>query len=82
MIELEKVQEMLGQKLGEIRTPVLLIQSHKDLTVETVTRITARLTKTDYESIWHKDLDHSMVMDKQRQLVFDEINQYIHIITI
>jgi carboxylesterase len=77
IIGLEKVREKLGQKLGEIQTPVLLIQSHKDLTEETVRELTSRLTQNQYESFWHQDMDHSMVLDKHRQLVFDEINQYI-----
>jgi carboxylesterase len=81
IIELEKTREKMVQKLAEIHTPVLLIQSHKDLTEESVAQITSRLTNTKYESIWHEDLDHSMVLDQQRQLVFEEINQYIRKIT-
>jgi carboxylesterase len=77
VIELEKAREMMVKKLGEIHTPVLLIQSHKDLSESSVAQITSRLTNSKYKSIWHEDLDHSMVLDQQRQLVFDEINQYI-----
>jgi len=77
ILELEKVQGSLENTLGDIRTPILLIQSHKDLTEESLAEITTRLTNTKYESIWHEKLDHSLVLDNQRQLVFDEINQYI-----
>jgi esterase/lipase len=78
VLELEKVQNAMEKSLKGIRTPVLLIQSRKDLSEESVAHITTKLTNTTYESIWHDDFDHSMVLDKQRKQVFEEIHQYIH----
>jgi carboxylesterase len=80
-LELEKVQQTLKENLGKIQSPVLLIQSHKDLSEESIAQITSKLVRTKYESIWHDNFNHSMVLDKNRKLVFEEIDHYIQKIT-
>jgi esterase/lipase len=76
--ELSRLSKAMRLSLPQVRVPCLVIQSHADMGGgDDLERIYASLGSTRKERLWLNDMDHSLVRDPKRQVVFDAIGKFI-----
>jgi carboxylesterase len=77
--EVAKLQEAMRESLAQVKVPVLAVQSHQDKGVsrDALEQIYHHLGSTKKEKLWLDGLDHSVVRDEKRQVVFDAIYQFL-----
>ena len=78
--ELAGLQLAMRAALPAVSAPVLVVQSRADLGIGTTSldEIHARLGASIKEKLWLDELDHSLVRDEKRQIVFDAIAAFLH----
>ncbi len=71
--------QIIERRLPELRTPVLVIQSHQDQIVaeETATCIMDRSASTVKRVVWFERSKHEMMRDVEREDVFKTIEAFI-----
>jgi esterase/lipase len=76
---LDLLRAALYEALPQVRVPALLIHSRADQSVspEDMPRIHERLGSTDKQMLWLDGMEHSLVRDPQRQVVFEAIETFI-----
>ena len=77
--EVDLLRGALYEALPQVRVPVLLIHSRTDASVsaDNMPRIHERLGSTDKQMLWLDGMDHSLVRDPQRQVVFDAVAAFV-----
>ena len=77
--EVDLLRGALYEALPQVRVPALLIHSRADASVnpDNMPRIHERLGSPDKQMLWLDGLDHSLVRDPQRQIVFDAIDSFV-----
>lgn len=78
-LEATKLQQELHQALPLIRVPVLLMHSKTDdmAPFDSMQQIHDALQTEDRQMVALEDMDHSLVRDPNRKLVFDAVDQFI-----
>lgn len=66
-------------RLPEVRAPALIIQSHKDQTVDPKSAqiIRDRIASTDKRIVWFEQSHHEMMRDLEREKVFETIQAFL-----
>ena len=77
--EVDLLRVALYEALPQVRVPALLMHSRADATVsaESMPRIYERLGSPDKQMLWLDGMDHSLVRDPQRQVVFDAVAAFV-----
>jgi carboxylesterase len=77
--EVDLLRVALYEALPQVRMPVLLIHSRADASVsaDSMPRLYERLGSPDKQMLWLDGMDHSLVRDPQRQVVFDAVAAFI-----
>ena len=77
--EVDLLRGALHEALPQVRVPALLIHSRADAAVsaDNMPRIHERLGSTDKQMLWLDGMEHSLVRDPQRQVVFDAVAGFI-----
>jgi carboxylesterase len=77
--EVDLLRVGLYEALPQVRVPALLIHSRADASVsaDSMPRIHERLGSTDKQMLWLDGMDHSLVRDPQRQVVFDAVAAFV-----
>jgi carboxylesterase len=81
--EIVTLRQEVTAALPRVRVPVLLLQSRDDglIPPDSMDRIYEALGTDQKERIWLEGLDHSMVRDPQRQVVFDAVADFLQGVT-
>jgi carboxylesterase len=77
--EIDLLRGALYEELPHVRVPTLLIHSHADTSVspDNMPRIYERLGSPDKQMLWLDGMEHSLVRDPQREVVFDAIESFV-----
>ena len=77
--EVDLLRGALYEALPQVRVPALLIHSRADTSVspDNMPRIHERLGSPDKQMLWLDGMDHSLVRDPQRQVVFDAVAAFV-----
>ena len=77
--EVDLLRGALYEALPQVRVPALLIHSRADASVsaDNMPRIHERLGSADKQMLWLDGMDHSLVRDPQRQVVFDAVAAFV-----
>jgi carboxylesterase len=77
--ELDLLRAALHEAVPQVRVPALLIHSRADRSVsaDNMPRLHERLGSADKRMLWLDDMDHSLVRDPQRKVVFEAIETFI-----
>jgi carboxylesterase len=79
LLELKNLGDAMAAELKNIRVPVLLMHSDSDKTVDhqSMQKIYDQLTVSDKQAVLLKGMEHSVVRDPQRSVVFEAIDQFL-----
>ena len=79
LMEVDLLRSALHEALPQVRVPALLMHSRADAAVgaESMPRIHEQLGSADKQMLWFDGMDHSLVRDPQRQVVFDAVAGFI-----
>lgn len=77
--EIVALRQEVVAAVPRIQVPVLLLQSRADdmIPPDSMERIYEALGTTDKEKVWLEGLEHGMVRDPQRQVVFDAVSGFL-----
>ena len=77
--EVDLLRGTLYEALPQVRVPALLIHSRADTSVsaDNMPRIHERLGSPDKQMLWLDGMDHSLVRDPGRQVVFDAVAAFV-----
>jgi carboxylesterase len=78
--ELKKLMRIVRRSLKKVTVPTLIVQSEKDETVvpKSAQYIYDRIGSTVKHLSWYKNSSHVIVIDKERNKLFQEIGNFIN----
>jgi carboxylesterase len=79
VLEVQKISGLMYASLPLIKVPVLLVQSHGDLSIpaDSMQKIHRRIGSRKKEMMWVENSGHVVIREPDRQLAFDRIGEFI-----